>query len=75
MNKGNTCVYPVFNTSGSGHRLRNYTLFRGRKIGEDYTKYIQKSMDDDSTKACATVSLRIKEISFGPCGTGDGLHC
>ena len=67
---GNTCVYPEFNTSGRGHTLKNYTSFRGRKKDEKWTDYLQTSVDDDSTKACATVSLRIKGISFGACGTG-----
>ena len=67
---GNTCVYPEFNTSGRGHTLKNYTAFRGRKKGDRWIDYIPTAVDDDSTKACATVSLRIKGISFGACGTG-----
>ena len=67
---GNTCVHPEFNTSGSGYKLKNYTAFRGRKKCDRWIDYIPTAADDDSTKACATVSLRIKGITFGACGTG-----
>ena len=67
---GNTCVYPEFNTSGRGNNLKNYTVFRGRKKSNRKIDYIQMAADDDSNKACATVSLRIKGITFGACGTG-----
>ena len=67
---GNTCVYPEFNTIGRGDKLKNYTTFIGRKKLDRWSDYIQMDADDDRTKACATVSLRIKGITFGACGTG-----
>ena len=67
---GNTCVYPEFNTSGRGDKLKNYTTFIGRKKSDRWSDYIQTDADDDRTKACATVSLRIRGITFGACGTG-----